>query len=79
MNKPYVVHANWDAEAAVWVATSHDVAGLVTEAETIEALDAKLKSMVPELLAANGCMPADGPVVFELMARRFSVTIPYAT
>ena len=76
MNKPYFVRAEWDAEAAVWVATSDDVPGLVTEAETIEALDAKLKSMVPELLEANGCVPADGQVAVELLARRFSVALP---
>lgn len=78
MNKPYFVRAEWDAEAAVWVATSDDVPGLITEAETIEALDAKLKSMVPELLEANGCMPADGQVTVELLARRFSVALPAA-
>jgi predicted RNase H-like HicB family nuclease len=78
MNKPYFVRAEWDTEAGVWVATSDDVPGLVTEAETIEALDAKLKSMVPELLEANGCMPADGQVAVELLARRFSVTVPAA-
>ena len=50
--------------------------GLVSE--TIEALDAKLKSMVPELLEANGCMPADGQVTVELLARRFSVALPAA-
>ena len=43
-----------------------------------EALDAKLKSMVPELLEANGCMPADGQVAVELLARRFSVALPAA-
>jgi hypothetical protein len=32
------VEAFWDSEALVWVATSEDVPGLVTEAETIEAL-----------------------------------------
>jgi hypothetical protein len=60
------------------VATSDDVPGLITEAETIEALDAKLKSMVPALLEANGCMPADGQVTVELLARRFSVALPAA-
>jgi formate-dependent nitrite reductase cytochrome c552 subunit len=68
----------WEAEAAVWVATSDDVPGLITEAAAIEALDAKLKSMVPELLEANGCMSADGRVAFELLARRFSVAPPAA-
>jgi predicted RNase H-like HicB family nuclease len=75
MNKPYFVRAEWDAVAGVWVATSDDVPGLVTEAETIEALDDKLKSMVPELLEANGCMPADGQIAVELLARRFSVAL----
>ena len=76
MNKPYFVRAEWDAVAGVWVATSDDVPGLVTEAETIEALDDKLKSMVPELLEANGCMPAGGAIAVELLARRFSVALP---
>ena len=31
----YKVEAFWDVEAAVWVATSKDVPGLATEAETI--------------------------------------------
>lgn len=78
MNKPYFVRAEWDEEAAVWVATSDDVPGLVTEAQTLEALDTKLRSMVPELLDANGCMPADGQVAVELLARRFSVALPAA-
>jgi predicted RNase H-like HicB family nuclease len=74
MIKPYFVRAEWDADAGVWVATSDDVPGLVTEAPTIEALDAKLQVMVPELLEANGCMPADGAIAVELLARRFTVT-----
>lgn len=58
MNKPYFVRAAWDSDAHVWVASSEDVPGLVTEADTIEALDAKLQTMVPELLEANGCLPS---------------------
>ncbi len=73
MNEPYCVQADWDADASFWVATSDDVPGLVTEAATIEALDTKLKRMVPELLETNGCMPGDGQVVIELLARRISV------
>jgi predicted RNase H-like HicB family nuclease len=75
MNKPYFVRAEWDADAEVWVATSDDVPGLVTEAATIEALHDKLKSMVPELLEANGCMPSEGQIAVELLARRFSVAL----
>jgi hypothetical protein len=34
--------------------------------------------MVPELLEANGCMPADSQVTVELLARRFSIALPAA-
>lgn len=72
MTKVLFIRAEWDAEAEVWVATSDDVPGLATEADTLEALSAKLEIMVPELLDANGY--PDGPEVpFELLARKFSV------
>lgn len=44
------VSAFWDAEASVWVAESDDVPGLITEAETMDALAKKLEVLVPELL-----------------------------
>ena len=53
-NKEYEVHAFWDKEASVWVAESHDVKGLVTEADSFEELRDKLKHLIPELLEANG-------------------------
>jgi hypothetical protein len=70
MNKPYYVHAVWDDEAKVWVASSEDVSGLATEAETAEALVEKLKTLIPELLALNGRDSAE-PITFELLTRRF--------
>jgi hypothetical protein len=48
-----LVLARWDAEAGVWVATSEDVPGLASEAETLKALRDKLRELVPELLRAN--------------------------
>jgi len=48
--KPLFIRAEWDEEATVWVATSDDVPGLATEAETMEGLIGKLKVMIPELL-----------------------------
>ena len=72
MQKIYFVRAEWDDEARVWVATSDDVPGLVTEAETLEGLSAKLQVLVPELLDANGISDGDS-VPFELLARKFSV------
>ena len=47
------VKAMRDEEAQVWVATSEDVPGLATEADTLEQLK-KLQVMIPELLKANG-------------------------
>jgi predicted RNase H-like HicB family nuclease len=49
----YQVNALWDDEASVWVATSDDVLGLATEAESLEALRQKLRQMLPELLMLN--------------------------
>ena len=74
MKKPLFVHTEWDPEAGVWVATSDEVPGLATEADTAEALVEKLKSMIPELLEANRCAGAEEEEVpFELLIRRFEV------
>jgi len=72
MEKALFVRAEWDEEAEVWVATSDDVPGLVAEADTAEALLAKLHILIPELLDANG-YPDAGEVPFELFTRRFDV------
>jgi hypothetical protein len=72
MPKIYFVRAEWDDEASVWVATSDDVPGLATEADTLEALSDKLEALVPELLDANG-QQGGVDVPFELLARKFSV------
>jgi predicted RNase H-like HicB family nuclease len=69
----YHVEADWDPDAGVWVATSADVPGLATEAETIENLTHRLRTMIPELLEANGLLsgnaPSD-PIAFELTSHR---------
>ena len=63
--------AEWDAEAKVWVATSDDLPGLVTEAETVEALQRKLATMIPELLEAEGNLGADiREIPLNLIAHR---------
>ncbi len=59
----YTVHCTWDADAAVWVATSDDVPGLATGADTLDALVDKLKVVIPELLEANGLLPAEDPAL----------------
>jgi hypothetical protein len=47
------IDVQWDPDAEVWVAISDDVPGLATEANTLEALTAKLHTMIQELLEAN--------------------------
>ena len=53
------------ADASVWVATSDDVPGLVTESKTFESLLKKLRTLVPELLELNG-VPADRMAKFHV-------------
>lgn len=72
MQKIHFIRAEWDDEAKVWVATSDDVPGLVTEAATLEELSAKLDILVPELLQLNDGITSS-EIPFELLARRFSV------
>jgi predicted RNase H-like HicB family nuclease len=67
MARPLVVHADWDPDASVWVATTRDLKGLVTEAETIEALRAKLPGMIYDLLEEYGI--SDPPASIEIVAR----------
>jgi predicted RNase H-like HicB family nuclease len=69
----YHVQADWDPDAGGWVATSADVPGLATEAETIEDLTNRLRTMIPELLEANGLLAGDVPsdsIAFEPTSHR---------
>ena len=70
--KDLVIRAHWDPEAECWYATSDDVPGLATGADTIEALVDRLKKIVPELLRMNGIDSGDA-VAFELLARRRTI------
>lgn len=49
----YEVLAHWDSEAAVWVAESDDIPGLVAEADSPNTLAHKLEILIPELLELN--------------------------
>lgn len=68
---PYHVKAEWDSETSVWVASSDDVPGLATGADTFELLVEKLKVVIPELLEENGLLPIGaGDVPFAITAER---------
>lgn len=66
MPGPVIVRADWDEEAKVWTASSHDVYGLNTEADSIEQLRAKLPGMIADLLEANNV--AVPPTSIEIIA-----------
>jgi predicted RNase H-like HicB family nuclease len=68
----YTVRCEWDPEARVWVATSDDVPGLATGADTLDELIEKLKVVIPELLDANGLLDPDqqGDIPFAIIAER---------
>ena len=50
---------HWDSEAAVWIATSDDVPGLILESGSFDALIQKVRIAVPELLQMNGATPTE--------------------
>jgi predicted RNase H-like HicB family nuclease len=66
------VRCEWDPEAEVWVASSDDVPGLATGADTLDALIGKLKVVIPELLEANGLLSSDdvNDIPFDVIAER---------
>jgi predicted RNase H-like HicB family nuclease len=67
----YHVTAEWDDNARVWVASSEDVPGLATGADTFEDLVEKLKIVIPELLVENGLLlVGTDSVPFEIKAER---------
>jgi predicted RNase H-like HicB family nuclease len=58
MPRKFTIRADWDEEAKVWVATSEEVLGLATEADSIAELVEKLERILPELLVENGQLDA---------------------
>lgn len=49
-----LIKMTWDQEAAVWIAESDDVPGLVLESGSFDALIERVRFTVPELLELNG-------------------------
>jgi hypothetical protein len=62
MHRSIIVKVEWDDEAKVWVATSDDI-GLATEADTQEALEKKVLTMIRELLELEDDSYSDLPEI----------------
>ena len=63
----------WDDETRVWVATSEDVVGLATEADTLEILHDKLVVMISELIEMNDLAFDADQVSVSIIAERTAV------
>ena len=66
------IAAHWDPDARVWWAESEDVKGLVAEADTLDALVADLRQIVPDLLQLNHGIvePSAEPITLRIAADR---------
>ena len=61
----YKVKIEWDEEAAVWIATSDDVPGLVLESGSFDALIERVRMAIPELLELNSNKQRSYSVMFQ--------------
>ena len=64
----YVINLVWDSEAAVWIATSKDIPGLVLESGSFDALLERVRFTIPELLELNGSNKA--PLTLSFRSER---------
>jgi predicted RNase H-like HicB family nuclease len=80
MSRLIVVRATWDDEVNVWVAESPDLPGLITEAESLNALDAKLPGLIQDLLdCEDDNEPFEVPIeVIASYSKRLQVARPAA-
>jgi hypothetical protein len=74
-----VVHATWDDEASVWVATSNDIDGLAVEAESMEELEPKVRAALADLIELNGISSSLPEIPFYIVSEQLSrVPNPHA-
>jgi hypothetical protein len=52
--REYLIELIWDNEAAVWIAQSSEIPGLILEHGSLDALIERVRFAAPELLALNG-------------------------
>lgn len=78
MRKKFIVNAEWDEEADVWVATSDDIPGLVTEASSLDGLVDRILAVAPELLHDNAHLLGDEQFSGDLIDMCIMSTLPRA-
>ena len=70
----FSINLTWDGEAAVWIATSDDIPGLILESGSIDALIERVKYAAPELLELNNISHAE-PLCLCFRVERHEVLI----
>ncbi len=61
----YRVDLQWDPDAAVWIATSDTLPGLVLESGLLDALIERVRFAAPELLELNGVHEKNFTLLFH--------------
>lgn len=74
-NVSILVHAMWDDEARVWVASSDDIDGLAVEAATMEALEKNVLNAITDLIEMNN-VPFDGPEIPVHITAEYLAKVP---
>jgi Domain of unknown function (DUF1902) len=65
MSREIDIQARWDGEASVWIATSHDVPGLVVEADSWPKMIEEVRLVLPDLLEVKGEEQKDLSLIFK--------------
>ena len=64
----YKINVTWDNEAAVWIATSSDIPGLVLESGSFDALLERVRIAAPELISLNNTQSK--PFILSFISER---------
>ena len=72
----FLVSVLWDDEASVWVATSDDIPGLVTEAPSLDELMQRVQAVAPELIRDNGRLMSKRQRASELIDMHIVSKLP---
>jgi len=67
---PYRIVASWDEDAKVWVTAASDVPGWIIESETLENFALEARTILPDLLQAQGVLNGATELPMSLVAER---------
>jgi hypothetical protein len=74
-NGIYFVRTHYDAQTKRWTASSDDIPGLVTEADSFDDLIEQVSAIAPEMMVLN-CPDFSGDNFHVVFSNDYSLTIP---